>query len=381
MSHYLDIHALHTLPPSNINRDDTNAPKTATFGGVTRQRVSSQAWKKAIRDHLKCHMDKYDFSVRTRRMIDEVVAEMTRIDSSWSLRKEDAEKLVQDTFDAVKIKLKDLDRDKEREERGRTTKDVSFILLLSPREIHRIAKSLVQSDGKKLSKRDFEKLADADNAIDISLFGRMVAKAEAYNVDAAVQVAHALGVGASEPEFDYFTAVDDVVARAEETGAGMIGTIQMMSSTLYRYATVDLDRLEENLGSRNATIEATGAFVNAFISSMPTGKQNTFANRTLPEAVVVSLRDDRPVSWVNAFEIPVPAETATGRREEAARKLAEEARNIDAMYDVQPAESWVMALPSLTQHLKGLGKNVNRTQLLEQLHSTLEKTLGKAPQA
>ena len=40
MSLTIDIHALQSLPPSLINRDDTGAPKSAIFGGVPRQRVS-----------------------------------------------------------------------------------------------------------------------------------------------------------------------------------------------------------------------------------------------------------------------------------------------------------------------------------------------------
>lgn len=45
----IDINILQTVPPSNINRDDTGSPKTAIFGGVRRARVSSQAWKRATR--------------------------------------------------------------------------------------------------------------------------------------------------------------------------------------------------------------------------------------------------------------------------------------------------------------------------------------------
>ncbi|WP_270241980.1 type I-E CRISPR-associated protein Cas7/Cse4/CasC [Rothia kristinae] len=381
MSHYLDIHALHTLPPSNINRDDTNAPKTATFGGVTRQRVSSQAWKKAIRSDFQQHLDATKIGLRTKRVVSEIVEEIKTLDADWKDKTPEAENAVEDLLKTAGIKTTKPPAKKRAEEPAPTAGETEYLLFLSRRQIQRIAEAIVKPREKKFTKKEAQNLVDTEHSVDIAMFGRMVATAANFNVDAAVQVAHALGVGASEPEFDYFTAVDDVVARAEETGAGMIGTIQMMSSTLYRYATVDLDRLEENLGSRKAAIEATGAFVSAFISSMPTGKQNTFANRTLPEAVVVSLRDDRPVSWVNAFEIPVPAGTETGRRNEAARKLAEEARNIDAMYDVQPVESWVMALHPLAQHLEGLGQAVNRTQLLEQLHTTLEKTLGEAPQA
>ena len=42
----VDVHVLQTVPPSNLNRDDTGSPKSATFGGVRRARVSSQAWKR-----------------------------------------------------------------------------------------------------------------------------------------------------------------------------------------------------------------------------------------------------------------------------------------------------------------------------------------------
>ena len=52
MSLTIDLHALQSLPPSLINRDDTGAPKSAVFGGVPRQRVSSQSWKRAIRRHF-----------------------------------------------------------------------------------------------------------------------------------------------------------------------------------------------------------------------------------------------------------------------------------------------------------------------------------------
>ena len=45
----LDVHILQTVPPSNLNRDDTGSPKTAVFGGTRRSRVSSQCWKRAIR--------------------------------------------------------------------------------------------------------------------------------------------------------------------------------------------------------------------------------------------------------------------------------------------------------------------------------------------
>lgn len=50
---YVDIHALQIVPPSCINRDDTGAPKTCIYGGTMRSRVSSQSWKRSIREEFK----------------------------------------------------------------------------------------------------------------------------------------------------------------------------------------------------------------------------------------------------------------------------------------------------------------------------------------
>ena len=46
---YVDFHVLQTVPPSCVNRDDTGSPKTSVYGGSVRARVSSQAWKHAMR--------------------------------------------------------------------------------------------------------------------------------------------------------------------------------------------------------------------------------------------------------------------------------------------------------------------------------------------
>ena len=43
------IHMLQSMPPGNLNRDDTGQPKKCLFGGVTRGRISSQCLKRNIR--------------------------------------------------------------------------------------------------------------------------------------------------------------------------------------------------------------------------------------------------------------------------------------------------------------------------------------------
>ena len=49
----IELHILQSFPVSCLNRDDVGAPKTATFGGVTRARISSQCLKRAIRLNAK----------------------------------------------------------------------------------------------------------------------------------------------------------------------------------------------------------------------------------------------------------------------------------------------------------------------------------------
>ena len=135
------------------------------------------------------------------------------------------------------------------------------------------------------------------------------------------------------PSFDYFTAVDDN-APEDNAGAGMIGTLEFNSSTYYRYATINVPTLIANLGSAEAAAKALAAFTRAFAVSMPTGKQNTFANRTRPEFFAVSIRDDQPVSFVDAFEDAITAQS--GRMAKAVTRLADYATNADTAYGSQP---------------------------------------------
>ena len=76
---FIDIHILQTVPPSNINRDDTGSPKTAYFGGVKRSRVSSQAWKKATRDSFSDLLDEFGLGWRTKRAASLIAEAVTAI--------------------------------------------------------------------------------------------------------------------------------------------------------------------------------------------------------------------------------------------------------------------------------------------------------------
>ena len=363
MTTYIDVHALQTVPPSLVNRDDTGAPKTATFGGFPRQRVSSQSWKRAIRRYFETHLDSSSVGFRTKYALELIVDEVQRL--APDLPKGQAIEGAERVFRLAKIKLNDpkgtkLDGDDTSREK---LKNTGYLLFLSPFQITNIAQAVIDADKSPIKAADAKRLLNSQHSIDIACFGRMVADNPSFNVDAAVQVAHALGIHESVPEFDYFTAVDDVSEDRDDTGAGMLGTVQMMSSTLYRFATINVDSLHANLGSTDAANAAIRAFLEAFVVSMPTGKQNTFANNTLPELVYVAVRDDRSVSLVNAFEDPVMATTEASRRILGAERMAQEESEIEKNYGFVPRSAFVVALNDLGSEFSGIATQTSLPDL------------------
>ena len=136
---------------------------------------------------------------------------------------------------------------------------------------------------------------------DILLFGRMFASAASLDYDASCQVAHAFSVNEARTEYDYFTAVDDI-PNDSDNGSAYLDTKQFTDPVLYRYANVNLSETSElvRLDKSNSARIARN-FVKAFLLSMPTGSINGYANVTLPEYVLITLRDDMPVSFAPAF--------------------------------------------------------------------------------
>lgn len=370
----IDIHILQTVPPSNINRDDTGSPKTATYGGVRRARVSSQAWKRATRVAFDSRLDRSELGVRTKRIVELLANEITA--QAPNLAGSAAE-LASETMKQVGIDVK---APKKSAKNGEALDEAGYLVFFSRRQIENLAAAAIEANSaddvkQALKAAKVKDLADQNHSVDIALFGRMVADQADINVDAAAQVAHAISVHPVETEFDYFTAVDDTHTE-EETGAGMIGTVEFNSSTLYRYATVDANRLADNLGSVDATRRAVEAFIDAFVRSMPTGKQNTFANRTLPEAVVVQVRDSQPINLVGAFETPIRETALAGRIKNACEALRDEADEIARAYDEQPLETWVTRIGSDTAGLDDLGTTVSLSQLVSGVGDVIGARLG-----
>lgn len=333
---FLDIHVLQSVPPANINRDDSGSPKTAYYGGVKRARVSSQSWKRAARKALAADPAMAtESATRTRLLPGVLAARLTEIDA----------RLSENAAVIGELAVKGMFKAKLTEKKART----EYLLFLGHNQIERVVERLAdRTDDLASAGADRERITEIIGELNlrelgitghagaVALFGRMIADDPDTNVDAACQVAHALSTHAVRDEYDYFTAVDDEQPDGE-SGAGMISSTEFNSATLYRYATVDLRSLVENLdGEADRAADIAIAFARTFATSMPTGKRNTFANNTRPDLVVLSVRNDQPLSLVGAFENPVPAQPEGGLMAASVRELARELTEQDAMYGTTP---------------------------------------------
>lgn len=372
---YLDIYALQSVPPSNINRDDTGSPKTAVYGGALRARVSSQAWKRSMREMFSSLIPEGELGVRTKFVVPLIARRIAAKREDLASRAEDFAEAV---LGATGIKSKQTDR-KGSDEGALATDYLVFIANRELDDLADIAISWAEEgvDPKKpgKSKKEVQQAFKGIQAIDIALFGRMLADAADFNVDASAQVAHAISVNEISQEYDYFTAVDDCAAD-DNVGAGMLGTVSFNSSTLYRYATVNVDALVRQLENNEAVARGIAAFVEAFVKSMPTGKQNTFANRTLPNVVVVSLRSDQPINLVSAFERPVYAEQERSITQIAAERLVSCAREIESAYALPAEKSWHVLYGIDPSSLEFFGEGVSFDALVQSVRESVETTLA-----
>lgn len=158
-----------------------------------------------------------------------------------------------------------------------------------------------------------------------------------YVVDAASQFAHAISVNRADVENDYYAAVDDC---DNTSGAGMIGETGYLSATLYRYACVDVNLLNRNLGyDKEAVRLALSTFLNAFALSLPSGKQNSFGHQTLPSFIETVIRTDRPINLVEAYEKPVTTDTIPT----SVQRLLEQQADYQNTYGLAATDTFTMA--------------------------------------
>lgn len=305
---FVELHMIQNFAPANLNRDDTNNPKDAEFGGVRRARISSQCLKRAIRTApIFAQVTGVDTGIRTRWVARLLAEELKQRGQDAA----QAEQVAQAFAAAYSGKMDSAQKDR-----------TSVLLYLSRQEVEQFTQALIEqwptltSGNDKQVKTTLDDLVkqliketkERTSAPDIALFGRMLADKPELSLDAACQVAHAISTHRISMDMDFFTAVDDLQER-DETGAGMMGYTGFNSATFYRYARIDWEQLVKNLnGDRDLARRTVKGFLRAAVVAIPTGKQNAFAAQNPPSFLLGVVRDDG-MSWslANAFERPVSA--------------------------------------------------------------------------
>lgn len=323
-----EFHILQNHAPANLNRDDVGAPKSCFFGGAQRARISSQCLKRSIRksETFERALKAASVPLGTRtRNLPVLVAE--RVEQALLSEGVEAT-LASGLAKVAERKATGFGNKDGKENEDAETAQTMF---LTSSDVNAVAQVLtekalekVQEDAdkavKEFSKVKAKELQNDKSlsewrpiTVDVALFGRMITSPAFQDTEASMQVAHALSTHRVEMEFDYFTAVDDLPG-PEDAGADMIGEIEFNSACFYKYFSLHLDGLLDNLtgdsGDRESALEIAQAVVPAFLEaavvSTPSGKQNTFAAHNLPSAVLVEVRPHpQPVSYANAFADPV----------------------------------------------------------------------------
>ena len=235
------------------------------------------------------------------------------------------------------------------------------LLFLSPVQAKELARLAIVGE---TDKQYYKNAIQEYPSVDMALFGRMVASDPSLNYDAAAQVAHSISTHEVRNEYDYFTAVDDC-APNDNMGAGHLGTVEFYSATLYRYATVNVQELVQYL-KEDAPVAARN-FVKAFLLSMPTGKQNTFANRTAPDLAYVTLRRDQPVNLAGAFERPVRA-NGEGYVGASVRALGHYALRTYQSFVTPPEQAFCVGA---AEGAEALAPSVGMQELLDAVQNTV----------
>jgi len=326
---YINFHILISHSPSNLNRDDMNMQKTATFGGTRRVRVSSQSLKRAM---------------RTSEYYQENFGTPTDRTKQLTLLRDKYRELLQDKFSIETIdevlmriagvkKIEDL-QEKADSGKGNDADRIKYegtktgaVVAWSVAEVEKYCELYQRLQEEYSEAKDFEKnwnnavdkkklinnktqlglFREAlQNSKDIALSGRMATSGIMTNVDAALAVAHAITTHTVDGDIDWFTAVDDLNQETGETGSAHLDTTEFSSGVFYRYASLNIRQLQENLGDvdRQQALDIAAHVLHMLATIVPTAKQNTFAAFNLADFAFVSF-SDQPISLANAFESPI----------------------------------------------------------------------------
>jgi len=326
----IEFHILKNYPPTNLNRDETGSPKSCFFGGSQRGRISSQCLKSTWRRAED--FNKLDLGIRTRYLPELVALELEKRGTATEF------------IEAAKKKISGFGNKKGDEtDDGRTTQ----IMFFSNDDVQAVTDVVEKSINECQDVKEFDKIKatqwqDKLKAVkvrpitlDIALFGRMITDDSFADVEAAMQVAHAISTNEVNMESDFFTAVDDLKERfSKDAGAAMMDDTDFNSCCYYIYASLDAAQLSGNLKNSPDALQIAQNIVPVLVEAMaysnPSGKQNSFAGNIYPSLICVECKEKNiPISYANAFEIPIKGSNGKGLSKQSIENLAKEMDSFD----------------------------------------------------
>ena len=378
----IEIHMLQNHAPCNLNRDESGSPKDCIFGGYRRSRISSQSIKRSIRksDLFKAGLDENNMlGTRTRHLPGMIEDYLLRNGMTETVSK-NASLLTKDLVIKEKSSKKESDDDNTDidESADNITGQIIFV---SEEDVRVIGDKLINliNENKEIFDKTLNKtkaskfVKDLKNdddlkkwrpiTPDIALFGRMTTSDVFMNVQASMQVAHAISTNKMDSEFDFFTAVDDLQKAEEETGVGMIGDIEFNSASYYKYFCLDFDGFVRNLTgpapsdndvkkAKELALSALKSFIDAAVFTNPSGKQNSFAAHQLPDAVFIEVKDKKiPVSYANAFLTPCSPQsgrTPKSLMDVSIEKFIEYAQTLQKDFAIESEKFWFTTMKTST---------------------------------
>jgi CRISPR system Cascade subunit CasC len=349
---FVTIHRIFSLPVSLPVRGADGLAKRATYGGVERQRLSSQSVKSHLyggtgldvpmsnlADRIGEAMSVRSALIGERRIAPALIEKgMPPPNASqWGTA-------IMALFQSGKTKENaggeegEDGKEEEGAEAGRQ------ILVLGNREIDAFTSvALAMHDaeippmGKKVDKkkgtekvpglRDLvvagaasrkklaQPLQDALAALDAmkthvgldgAMFGRMATGVAVSRIDSAVHVGHALTVHPIQSAVDFFSAQDQLLDReAGETGGAHIGSRELTTGVYYLPVIIDIGQLRRNGIADNAMADVVDWLVGAVCRVTPAAMLGSTAPFTAPGEVIVEVSRRQPINMMAAFERPV----------------------------------------------------------------------------
>ncbi|MEO6985172.1 MAG: type I-E CRISPR-associated protein Cas7/Cse4/CasC [Paralcaligenes sp.] len=277
----IEYHILQSFPVTCLNRDDVGEPKTAIVGDVTRARVSSQCWKRQVRLALPSFGVK--LATRTKHVESLFANACQNLGADESAAEACGKKMADALIDDTLLFISDSE---------------SAAFASYAHELKFNSEKLKDKDLAKISRKVINPAVDA---LDIALFGRMVAKATDMNIEAAASFSHAISTHKVSNEVEFFTALDDL---QEDPGSAHMGSLEFNSATYYRYISLDLGQLAQTLEAEDLR-QAIATFTQALFIAIPGARQTTLSGACPWEFARVLVRKGQRLQV--SFENPIKA--------------------------------------------------------------------------